>query len=75
MKFTAGSIGFADLRDAAEDAGVSQARVGTQMGYRPDVFSRVMNGHQPPKGGLTPEQFRRAFMDALAELTGAERSA
>ncbi len=61
--------GYADLRDAFKAAGVSQARVGSQMGYRPDEFSRVMNGHQPPKGGATPEQFRAQVRDAIETLT------
>jgi hypothetical protein len=63
--------GFPDLRDEAEAAGVSQARIGSQMGYRPDMFSRVMNGHQPPKGGLTAERFRREFRAALREIRSA----
>jgi len=63
--------GFPDLQDVAREAGVSQARIGTRMGYRPDVFSRVLNGHQPPKGGQAPEQFRREYRRAVRELSGA----
>lgn len=63
-----GAAGFPDLRDEARDAGVSQAAVGSQMGYRPDEFSRVMRGHQPPKAGMTPEEFRRRYRSALRAL-------
>lgn len=62
--------GFPDLRSAFKAAGVSQARVGSHMGYRPDEFSRVMNGHQPPKGGATAEEFRAQVKDAIDVLAG-----
>lgn len=70
MTLTAQAGGFPDLREEAAEAGLSQARIGTQMGYRHDVFSRVMNGHLPPKGGATPEQFRREFRRAIRALAG-----
>jgi len=61
--------GFEDLKDEINDTvGVSQARVGSRMGYRPDEFSRVMNGHQPPKGGLTAAEFRAEVRKTLAQL-------
>lgn len=66
---TQANAGFPDLRDALDGAPVSQARVGTYLNYRADVFSKVINGHQPPRGGVSPEQFRAKVLDAIETLT------
>lgn len=68
--------GYQDLKDEIQAApGVSQAAVGAQMGYRPDEFSRVLSGYQPPKGGMEPQEFRDRVRRVLVQLTKQEAGA
>lgn len=68
-------IGFPDLSAAIEKSPASQGRVAAYLGYRGDVFSKVLNGYQPPKGGIGAGEFRAAVRAALMALAAESEGA
>lgn len=56
------------LKQAIQNARLTQTEVATHMGYRDDLFSKVLGGGLPPKQRQSPKAFKAAVLTTIREL-------